>query len=1053
MYLCLVLMMYTSSTAQSSFKNYVQTKTYLDNAGTTFLRHIDYYDELGYVAETVDVGSNTSQIPLVVKLDYSPQMTLYSQWAPVPATGLDYLDDVSYLARTTYNDTEAYSDYDYDDFKELASSKKPGVAWEGHIATITRNAVPAGAVRKYSVASNGNLHDDGMYPSGLLTSTTTTDEDGRSMTVYVNMHGNTILERRASDNDTYYVYDGYGRLKYVLPPMCQQCSTSQMSKYWYKYTYDNRGRCTEKQLPGCSAVRYWYDEADRIESEQDGYLRSQTQSLYRNYSYDAIGRLLLQTISATRGEATSGNALKVEAKNYYDDYSFRQEVAQLFPEWADSINAVYASPMVARGRLTATLRYTSKTIGYFEMYRYDLNGRMTYKLSAYDDKWMKIVHTAYNFVGDVVTEEESVYTYSNTHISFLAGRRTVNTYHTGTRLLANTVVTHIDKNNNTNTQTVSNPTYDVFGNVIADNRPGTAADMTYTYDTLHGWLAGVSSPSGFSEQLQRETATNTQYSGNIGRMLWRNTANGEQHRYDYTYDSLGRLTSSQYSSSANGTADRYNESVTYNPNGSITTLLRNGMKNDGTFGPIDDLTVTYDGNRLLKVTDDAETLNYNGALDFDDGDDSTNEYHYDGNGALTSDSNRGINNITYDYTHYPSVIARVTKKKTVYNDYTPDGRKLSCRHVSYFPIGYGNYYRISIIDKYIDGLILRNDTTLLWRFNGGYVELNANGTPTSWNYYITDHLGSTRMVVGSDNSIKETINYYPFGSEMKMEDPALLTDGTSHPYRFTGKELDKLNNLNMYDFGARWYDVAGVPMWTSVDPLAEKYYNVSPYAYCAGNPVMLVDPEGKEPTDDEAARIAAHVYGDKEDDILTGGWRVSSRTFGISNEGGLKSQVYEKVNDNGDVTEYVYATAGTEPNDIDDWMADAAQVVGLSNQYHLSAVNARKISSQLGNEELNFVGHSLGGGEAALNSLLTFGDGKGRNAFTFNAAGVSVATKVREGGWKLAFKSEKSINAYITITDPLNNIQNRSMLLPSVNGNRKYVLPNRINGHSIYNFY
>ena len=493
--------------------------------------------------------------------------------------------------------------------------------------------------------------------------------------------------------------------------------------------------------------------------------------------------------------------------------------------------------------------------------------------------------------------------------------------------------------------------------------------------------------------------------------------------------------------------------MTYNVNGFITSLLRNGMKNDGTFGAIDDLTITYDGNRLLKVTDDAETLNYNGALDFDDGDDSTNEYHYDGNGALTSDSNRGINNITYDYTHYPSVIARVTKKKTVYNDYTPDGRKLSCRHVSYFPIGYGNYYRISIIDKYIDGLILRNDTTLLWRFNGGYVELNANGTPTSWNYYITDHLGSTRMVVGSDNSIKETINYYPFGSEMKMEDPALLTDGTSHPYRFTGKELDKVNNLNMYDFGARWYDVAGVPMWTSVDPLAEEYYNVSPYAYCAGNPVMLVDPEGKEPTDDEAARIAAHVYGDKEDDILTGGWRVSSRTFGISNEGGLKSQVYEKVNDNGDVTEYVYATAGTEPNDIDDWMADAAQVVGLSNQYHLSAVNARKISSQLGNEELNFVGHSLGGGEAALNSLLTFGDGKGRNAFTFNAAGVSVATKVREGGWKLAFKSEKSINAYITITDPLNNIQNRSMLLPSVNGNRKYVLPNRINGHSIYNFY
>ena len=413
-------------------------------------------------------------------------------------------------------------------------------------------------------------------------------------------------------------------------------------------------------------------------------------------------------------------------------------------------------------------------------------------------------------------------------------------------MISNNRITHIDKNGDTSTQTVSNPTYDVFGNVIADNRPGTAADMTYTYDTLHGWLTGVSSPCGFSEQLLRETATNAQYSGNIGRMLWRNTANGEQHRYDYTYDSLGRLTSSQYSSSANGTADRYNESVTYNPNGSIMSLLRNGMKNDGTFGAIDDLTITYDGNRLLKVTDDAESLNYNGALDFDDGDDSTTEYHYDGNGALTSDSNRGINKITYDYSHYPSLIARVTKKKTVYNEYTPEGRKLYSLHVSYFPKGNRTYYRISIKDLYIDGLILRSDTALLWKFSGGYVELNANGTPTSWNYYITDHLGSTRMVVDSNNNIKETVNYYPFGSEMKMEDPALLTGGTSHPYRFTGKELDKLNSLNMYDFGARWYDVAGVPIWTSVDPLAEKYYNISPYAYCNNNPVNAIDPEGKD---------------------------------------------------------------------------------------------------------------------------------------------------------------------------------------------------------------
>ena len=59
--------------------------------------------------------------------------------------------------------------------------------------------------------------------------------------------------------------------------------------------------------------------------------------------------------------------------------------------------------------------------------------------------------------------------------------------------------------------------------------------------------------------------------------------------------------------------------------------------------------------------------------------------------------------------------------------------------------------------------------------------------------------------------------------------------------------------LNMYDFGARWYDVAGVPVWTSVDPLAEKYYHISPYAYCHNNPILYVDPDGKQVWDGTGA--------------------------------------------------------------------------------------------------------------------------------------------------------------------------------------------------------
>ena len=278
---------------------------------------------------------------------------------------------------------------------------------------------------------------------------------------------------------------------------------------------------------------------------------------------------------------------------------------------------------------------------------------------------------------------------------------------------------------------------------------------------------------------------------------------------------------------------------------------------------------------------------------------TTCEYDYDCNGALIRDGNRGINNITYDYGHHPQRISMSTMKgwstigrtNNIINDYTPDGRKLSSIHTTSSIKGRTIKETSRNTDLYIDGLILRNGKPQMWQFGGGYVELDDNGTPTSWNYYITDHLGSTRMVVDSNNNIKETINYYPFGSEMRMENPALMvrnnkkismeTAGFAMPsdsavnikepgilmpidsvakgnepalasadfwqrYRFSGKELDKQNGLNMYDFGARLFDVAGVPMWTSVDPLAEKFYPFTPYNYCAGDPVNKVDPDGKE---------------------------------------------------------------------------------------------------------------------------------------------------------------------------------------------------------------
>lgn len=65
------------------------------------------------------------------------------------------------------------------------------------------------------------------------------------------------------------------------------------------------------------------------------------------------------------------------------------------------------------------------------------------------------------------------------------------------------------------------------------------------------------------------------------------------------------------------------------------------------------------------------------------------------------------------------------------------------------------------------------------------------------------------------------------------------------PYRFTGKELITEHGLNRYDSKARIQDFQ-IPGFTTLDPLCENYYGISPYSYCAGNPVRYVDPDGRD---------------------------------------------------------------------------------------------------------------------------------------------------------------------------------------------------------------
>ncbi len=125
--------------------------------------------------------------------------------------------------------------------------------------------------------------------------------------------------------------------------------------------------------------------------------------------------------------------------------------------------------------------------------------------------------------------------------------------------------------------------------------------------------------------------------------------------------------------------------------------------------------------------------------------------------------------------------------------------------------------------------------------NGQLTRNPSTGTYTS-QYNITDHLGNVRSVVSSSGTVLQSTDYYPFGLAFSDSNIA------SNRYLYNGKEIEDYTlgtaYLGTLDYGARHYDPR-IARWTVPDPMAEKYYGVHAYSYCAGNPVMMVDPDGK----------------------------------------------------------------------------------------------------------------------------------------------------------------------------------------------------------------
>ena len=106
---------------------------------------------------------------------------------------------------------------------------------------------------------------------------------------------------------------------------------------------------------------------------------------------------------------------------------------------------------------------------------------------------------------------------------------------------------------------------------------------------------------------------------------------------------------------------------------------------------------------------------------------------------------------------------------------------------------------------------------------------------------ILDITRDTSEVSDPALAILEQNDYLPFGTRVNITTQAY---DPANRYRFNGKEEQVTGSLGLTDYGARLYDNL-LPRWTTPDPLAEKYYSISPYAFCNNNPVNFVDPDGK----------------------------------------------------------------------------------------------------------------------------------------------------------------------------------------------------------------
>lgn len=862
---------------------------------------IQYYDGLGRPDELIDFENTPTRKDLVHVTHYNGLHRATQHWLPVYAeTNGQYMDvaTVQSQVQSLFSDSRPYVEtlYENSSLERIVGHKRAGATWANNPSSVdyTVNDTPDDHVRIYTVTNDGKLKTTGEeYFILMLYKTVVADEDGKSVVTFTDKLGRKIMEER-DGNKTYYVYDDLGRLRFVLPHISTSLlsngeyalTNSVLKAAAYCYDYDERGNMTYKRLPGCEPQYMVYDMLGQLVLKQDGNQR--TKNKWTLCAYDSIGRNLytaeivvpyshamLKSMLADRwcvehygsnqSNAIPGtgyasalfalNNLHPLTLNYYDNYDYLSRLSTpVRKALRFKQDAGYGLQHDdATGRLTGTRVYNLSEDGYTATaYYYDMDGRVVQSRSTRNAGGYTATSNEYMFDGTIAqqlitqgTDSDCVrehYRYTYDH----AGR---------------TRQVYYQLNDETEI-IMSDYSYDNLGHLAQNLLHNHQDTITYSFDMRD--MLTESRNKHFSEKLYYADSLPLTavacYNGNIAAARVAQT--DTSFVFAYTYDALNRLTESVQL--ING-QNRPSEWFSYDARGNILRLQRyTGSR------LLDDLRFVYqqDGNKVTFIRDNGSDIDTYGVIEYLDHNIIEPDMLYDDNGNMIYDADRGISAIRYNALNLPDTIQFANGNQLV-NLYDAVGRKYKSVVYTAPSTTITTQFEIMpytletdtvdiVVTEYegnIENRYSQTDTIRRIFNNTGYY------TNQAYYHYIKDHLGNICAVMNStaDTLVQSTI-YYPSGVPMAQNlgpnVPLSLYDilGVQYtenfgrdeqPYLYNSKEFVETHGLNEYDSYARRYYPA-ICRTTTMDPLAESYYHISPYAWCGNNPINRFDPDGRK---------------------------------------------------------------------------------------------------------------------------------------------------------------------------------------------------------------